>query len=210
MDQPEQALAYAQADFAAPHEALVGRFAVCFPAVALRGNVVDLGCGPADFTLRMAQAWPDCAIDGIDASRAMLELGAERIRQAGLQARVRLHHRHLPSKLPRSSYQAVISNSLLHHLHDASVLWDTVLEALSPGGLVFVCDLYRPASTEVAAGLVERYSAGEPELLRRDFYRSLLAAFRPEEVRQQLAETPLAGLRVETTSDRHMVISGYR
>jgi hypothetical protein len=52
-----------------------------------------------------------------------------------------------------------------------------------PGAPVLVMDLMRPASPAAAEALVEQYAAGEPEVLRRDFYNSLLAAFEPGEVR---------------------------
>jgi len=57
---------------------------------------------------------------------------------------------------------------------------------------------------------VDTYSGDEPEILRTDFFNSLLAAFTPAEVEAQLAEAGLADLRVEATSDRHLMISGRR
>ena len=52
-----------------------------------------------------------------------------------------------------------------------------------------------------------RYSRDEPEVLRRDFYNSLLAAYRPEEVREQLDRAGLKRLRVEAVSDRHWLVA---
>jgi hypothetical protein len=54
------------------------------------------------------------------------------------------------------------------------------------------------------------YSPDEPEILRRDFYNSLLAAFEPKETRQQLAEAGLTELVVKEISDRHMLIFGEK
>ncbi len=71
-------------------------------------------------------------------------------------------------------------------------------------------DLFRPDSIEQAAALVERYAAGEAEILRRDFYLSLLAALTPDEVEKQLREANLAELSVRNVSDRHMMISGVK
>jgi hypothetical protein len=69
-------------------------------------------------------------------------------------------------------------------------------------------DLMRPATGAAAQALVDQYAAGEPEVLRRDFYNSLLAAFEPAEVRQQLAEAGLGHFSVTEASDRHLVIRG--
>ena len=55
----------------------------------------------------------------------------------------------------------------------------------------------------------ELHAAAEDPLLKQDFYRSLLAAFTPEEVRRQLA-TLSVRLDCELVSDRHWVASGRR
>jgi hypothetical protein len=67
-------------------------------------------------------------------------------------------------------------------------------------------DLMRPGSSSEAAALVDEYSRGEPEVLRRDFHNSLLAAYRPEEIRQQLIDAKLAHLQVQVVSDRHWLV----
>ena len=71
MDDPAQALAYARADFSEPHEAFVGYFQERFPQWRPR-RVLDLGCGPADVTIRFARAYPECEIVGVDGAEAML------------------------------------------------------------------------------------------------------------------------------------------
>ena len=61
-----------------------------------------------------------------------------------------------------------------------------------------------------AEALVDEYAEGEPEVLRRDFLHSLHAAYTVDEVRAQLQAAGLEGLSVRATSDRHLVVSGYR
>ena len=68
--------------------------------------------------------------------------------------------------------------------------------------------LLRPDSPEEAQAIVDRYAAKEPEILRRDFYRSLLASFTEDEVAAQLAEINLSRLIVDVVDDRHWVVSG--
>jgi 2-polyprenyl-3-methyl-5-hydroxy-6-metoxy-1,4-benzoquinol methylase len=207
MDEPAQALAYACADFSEPHDAFVARFCRCFPDFA-GGAVLDLGCGPADITIRFARAYPQAQVIGIDGAAAMLELGRQAIAAAGLAARIRLTELRLPAAELGGTYQAVISNSLLHHLARPAVLWDAVRTAAAPGAVVFLMDLLRPPSREAAAALVALHAAAAPEVLRRDFFNSLLAAFRPDEVREQLAAAGLSGIRVEVASDRHLIAYG--
>ena len=45
MNDPEQALAYARADFEEPHNQLVELFRNKFPQEEVDGYVLDLGCG---------------------------------------------------------------------------------------------------------------------------------------------------------------------
>ena len=60
-----------------------------------------------------------------------------------------------------------------------------------------------------AQQFVELYAEGEAEVLRQDFYHSLLAAYSAEEVEQQLVIAGLSGLEVSIVSDRHLTVSGY-
>jgi SAM-dependent methyltransferase len=110
--------------------------------------------------------------------------------------------------LPAASYDLLISNSLLHHLHDPAVLWEELRRLGRSGAAVLVMDLFRPEDQAAAASIVAAYAADEPEVLRRDFHASLCAAFSPEEVRAQLAAAGLAELAVRTVSDRHLLVHG--
>jgi ubiquinone/menaquinone biosynthesis C-methylase UbiE len=208
MDDEVQARAYAEADFESPHSYFIELFQQTFPALTVTGNALDLGCGPADITLRFARAYPDCEIHGVDGSAAMLAYGDKAIQQAKLGDRIRLVQGYLPvARLPRQQYEVVISNSLLHHLADPMTLWQAVQEHAAPGAPVFIMDLMRPTSLTRAQELVEEYAADEPPVLRHDFYHSLLAAYTPQEVEQQISSLALP-FKVRVVSDRHLVVSG--
>lgn len=210
MDEAEQAIAYAQADFSIPHNQFIDLFRATFGDLPVDGTVLDVGCGPADVTMRFARAYPDCHIDGVDGAPAMLALGRTSIETAGLSRRVRLIEGYLPGAvLPRTDYDVVLSNSLLHHLSDPQVLWETVRHHGKPGAAVFIMDLRRPDTSEEIETLVRLHAAGEPEILQRDFQHSLHAAYRPEEVRRQLNQAGLQELTVNAIGDRHMIIFGH-
>jgi trans-aconitate methyltransferase len=211
MDEDEQAEAYARADFTAPHELFVERFAASWPPSRgpVHGPILDLGCGPADVTVRLAKRYPHVTIHGIDGSAAMLRHGAARIQREGLTSRVLLAHTLLPrDSPPLAEYAVVVSNSLLHHLHDPQVLWTAVARFAAPNAHVFLMDLMRPATRVDVDRLVHQYARDEPEILRRDFGASLSAAFTIEEVRAQLDAAGLGALRIDVVSDRHLTVSG--
>jgi ubiquinone/menaquinone biosynthesis C-methylase UbiE len=208
MDDEAQAAEYAAADFSAPHDRFVALFRERNPAWRPR-RVLDLGCGPADPTRRFARAFPECTLTGVDAAAAMLALGEKANREAGLDDRIALVRAHLPgARLPHDRYDTVVSNSLLHHLDDPGALWEAAQRFAAPDGIVFVMDLLRPDSDATVRSLVATYAADEPDLLRRDFERSLRAAYRPDEIAAQLERAGLAHLAVEVVSDRHVIVHG--
>lgn len=208
MDDPAQALAYAAADFSEPHEAFVRHFQRLFPEFK-RGRVLDLGCGAADITIRFARAYPAAKLDGIDGARAMLRLAREAVAKAQLEPRVSLHLLQLPADGLDNGYDAMISNSLLHHLVQPATLWQAVARAGRPGAAVLVMDLLRPDSREAACELVRLHAGDAPPVLARDFMNSLLAAYRPEEVARQLRASGLEDLDVAVVSDRHWLVWGH-
>ncbi len=210
MDDAAQARAYAEADFAEPNARFVALYEEFVGPLPAGAAVLDLGCGPGDISLQLAAAHPGIEVHGLDGSAAMLHFGI-----AALAATPALHDRvHFieglvpDAELPRSRYEAIVSNSVLHHLHEPDALWRMIVARGHPGAPVLVMDLMRPASMAAAGALVEAHAAGEPEVLRRDFYNSLLAAFEPAEVRRQLEAAGLGHFTVRPVSDRHLVIYG--
>lgn len=209
MTDQEQAEAYAAADFATVNQGFVDRFRALFPAFA-RGRVVDMGCGPADIPIRFCRALPSVTVTGVDGSEAMLAPGRRAVATAGLTGRVELVRARLPGLArPPGGFHAVVSNSLLHHLPHAEMFWSEVARLGRAGAPVLIMDLHRPDSVEGAREIVETYSADEPDVLKRDFFHSLCAAFTLGEVRAQLAEAGLDHLRAEMASDRHWIAWGH-
>jgi SAM-dependent methyltransferase len=210
MESAEQALAYAEADFSEANGLFIQLLKRLEPGPLPGAQALDLGCGPADIPIRFLRAYPQAQCDALDGSAAMLEHARSALDQLpGLAPRCRLLCQSLPCPdLRRAHYDLVLSNSLLHHLHDPQVLWRTVREAGKPGALVLVMDLMRPASAAWAEALVATYAADAPEVLRNDFRNSLFAAFEPQEVVAQLREAGLGALEVGVVSDRHLAISG--
>jgi len=205
----DQARAYSEADFAEPHQAAIDRFATRFPDFS-GTRVLDLACGPADVTVRFARAYPTTVLLGVDGSAAMLALGRGRVAEAGLESRITLEERLLPDAGLRTHgpFDAIVCTSALHHFHDPATLWDAVRACARPGAAVLVQDLMRPRSVAVAHDFVEQYASGDPEVLRRDYFHSLCAAFTVEEVRAQVASARLGSLSVEAVSDRHLLVVG--
>lgn len=206
MDGEAEASAYARADFADSNQWYADHFTAEYPT-HLR-EIVDLGCGPADVTLRIAQLAPHAHIMAVDGSAPMLEFARKSLHAAHLSNRVEIHLGRLPGlSLPEHHFDAVLSKDMLHHLPDPQVLWSEVRRLGRPGAAVYVMDLIRPDSPLEAKEIVEQVAAREPPVLKQDFYNSLCAAFTVEEVRSQLKSAGLP-LTVEQVTDRHMRVKG--
>jgi ubiquinone/menaquinone biosynthesis C-methylase UbiE len=207
MDDPAEAAAYDQADFADVNARFVGRL------VSLVGehtglHVIDLGSGPADIPIRIARA-TDWHVTAVEAAPAMVDLARKNISDAGLADRVVLHARDATdTRLPGLRWDAVISNSLLHHLSDPMPMWHEIRRLIRPGGWILVRDLVRPRSESALRFIVDAYAGSESELLREEFARSLRSAYTVDEVRQQVREAGLGGLVVAMASDRHLDVFG--
>ncbi|WP_231597967.1 MULTISPECIES: trans-aconitate 2-methyltransferase [unclassified Synechococcus] len=200
-------------------------------------RLVDLGCGPGNISFLLAEQYPEAHVVGLDGAEAMLAIARERLDSrenlsatgdnarpastGGARASDRrfggnLEFRHLV--LPCADLEspdlvqacdAVLSNSLLHHLHDPAVLWHTVRQLSAPGAtVVYIKDLRRPESAAAAEDLLHRHLGQAPEVLQRDYLASLHAAFRPDEVEAQLLQAGLTGLRVAPLDDRYLEIWG--
>ena len=208
MLEDSQAAAYARADLSELHDGLVPAFEARLGALT-SGALLDLGCGAADISVRCARAWPGVSIVGIDGSPAMLTEGRARVSREALDARIRLEERRLPdASLPAAAFDAVVANSLLHHLATPAVLWDAVRHAARPGAPIFVMDLRRPECLADADALVDQYAAGADPIVRHDFLQSLCASYTPLEVRAQLDVQGLGHFRVEPIGDLHLVVTG--
>lgn len=207
MDDEEQAVAYANANFEAENQGFVNRFLEYYPDFT-EGHVVDLGCGPADIPIRFARALPQCRITAVDASPPMIRLAEAAVQRAGLTDRIAVRCARIQSLSLPEPADAALSNSLLHHLPNPLQFWYCLKKLVKPGSCVLVMDLLRPDSPEAAQAIVDRYAANEPAILRRDFYNSLLAAFTEDEVAAQLAEMNLSRLLVDVIDDRHWVVGG--
>jgi 2-polyprenyl-3-methyl-5-hydroxy-6-metoxy-1,4-benzoquinol methylase len=170
---------------------------------------VDLGCGPGDIPLRVARRHPTCSVTGIDASQPMITYAEQAVKKAGFHDRVQFLCQRFQDVNLSPPADAMISNSLVHHVPNPLRFWYCLKTLLKPGSPILVMDLLRPESPEAAKAIVDAQAAGEPERLRQDFFHSLLAAFTEDEVAAHLAELNFSRLQVDVPDDRHWIVFGH-
>jgi len=213
MNEPDQIKAYAMANFDQPHDQFIELLLSYFPGLLniQTGQALDLGCGPADITRRFANALMQFEIQAVDAAENMIKMATVLNLQQGLRARITLHTAYINQlELPLKLFDIIFSNSLLHHLDQPQDIWRTIEQYSQSGTRIFVMDLLRPKNKAQAAHLVQCYAANEPDILQHDFYHSLCAAYRIDEVQQQLMQCGLHYCQIRSVSDRHFIVYGKK
>ena len=214
MNDPLQVDAYAAADFSGTDQAMVERISMLLQSsgasFAAQARLLDLGCGPGNITARLAKRWPSCSVLGLDAADRMIALADDRRRAAGLsRERLRYGQALLPIHRADQPADLIVSNSLLHHLHDPQQLWSSLIPLASPHCLVLHRDLRRPDSEASIDRLCQCHVADAPLVLQRDYRASLHASFTLEEVKSQLQYAGLGYLKVVGVEDRYLEVSGW-
>ncbi|XDD46329.1 trans-aconitate 2-methyltransferase [Leptospira sp. WS39.C2] len=209
MEEANQIESYANADFESAHSMIIKHFQNRLPLKFSPTSVLDLGCGPGDMSSRLIPLFPNSDFTFLDGSNLMLNFCQKRL--FALIDEKRNNKMFFKNELvqgfvPESSYELVFSNSLLHHVNDAFDFWATIQRSIDDDSFIFVCDLLRPNSIAEAKQLVTRYANDESEILKTDFYNSLLAAYRLEEINDMIQTIRMSHkLNLEIISDRHWI-----
>ncbi len=208
MDLPQEAAAYAHADFEQINQAFADRL-IELAGDTKRARCLELGTGPADIPIRVMRLRSDWRIMAIDTSPPMLGFARLAVGQAGLIDSIDLMLADAKATgLERNAFDVIFSNSILHHISDTVKFWQEIRRLGKSGAWVLIRDLNRPADANHAQKIVDKYAADESDLLRQEFTRSLMAAYTPQEVLSQLAVAGLDYLTVKVVTDRHMDVFG--
>ena len=203
MDEPEAAEAYARSDFSGVNQDFVDAM-LAFIGTLEEARSADLGTGPGDIPLRVVRARPRWHVTALDLSEPMLDFARRRARAEGLDDRVAFVRADAKDTgLPAHAFDVVFANSILHHIDETHALWTEVKRIAKRGAFLFMRDLARPATEAAAREIVRKHGSVGPELMQRDYYNSLLAAYTVDEVRAQLAEAGLDAVEVRRVTDRH-------
>src|SRR5262249_22456636 len=104
-------------------------------------RVLDVGVGRARIPIEICARRPDIEITGVDSQPSILRRAREEIALASLTGAICVHEADacaLP--FPDTTFDAVISNSLVHHLPHRGEALTEMMRVVRPGGLLFVRD----------------------------------------------------------------------
>ena len=160
------------------------------------GRLLDVGCGPGNIALKIARRWPGVQVVGVDFSQNMILAARAAAASQQLTARAEFlagDAKKLP--FPDGALDFVLSNSVLHHLHDPLGMLDEMARVVKPGGLVLLRDLRRPGRL-IFPWHVRWYGRHYSGLMKKLFTDSVRAAYTGEELARMLHASRLAAARV--------------
>ncbi len=171
------------------------------------GQILDIGTGPGDIPLLIAARHTEAQITAIDAAATMLSIAKKKIEAAGMTERIALQQADAKGlAFADSSFDAVISNTILHHIPQPLELLREARRVLKPGGLLVIRDLFRPETKDEAWALVNKHAAAGTKAQQKLLYDSLHAGLTVVEARDTVKAAGLCHASVEMTSDRHYTI----
>lgn len=123
-------------------------------------QVLDIGCGAGNFTLKLLSKLPDLNCTLIDLSSPMLERAEQRVAAVSsgtitpLQSDIRLVH------FEESSFDIIMAGAVLHHLREDSdweFVFSKIYSWLKPGGSFWISDLIEHDSPAISALFIDKY-----------------------------------------------------
>ncbi|MCX7003557.1 MAG: class I SAM-dependent methyltransferase [bacterium] len=156
-----------------------------------RGTVLDIGTGPGLIPLKILEQCPTLRFVATDLSDAMLALAQQNADAHPHGAAVQVEKADA-KQLPyaNASFDAVISNSVLHHLPDPAAYLREIARVVKPDGVVLVRDIRRPAGWLLPWWWrwFGRHYRGQ---MLQSYQDSLRAAYTKAELARLLAQSPL-------------------
>jgi ubiquinone/menaquinone biosynthesis C-methylase UbiE len=219
MDSEEEARDYDAMD----HAEVNARFCEDLLAVHPRPRrTLDVGTGTALIAIELCRRTPEATVEAIDLARPMIARATRNVERAGLGKRIRVTLADAKALGPSAGpFDAVLSNSLVHHIAEPFAVLGAMWRVVSAGGVLFVRDLARPEDTARVTRLAELYAAAPPvdpaspaaamhARQRALFVASLHAALTVAEVRAGVAPLGIPESAVHMTSDRHWTLACVR
>ena len=124
-------------------------------------NVLDIGCGAGNYSLKLLQFLPNLDVILLDLSSILLEKATERITSVTTGCVNRLQGDIRDIDLGEEAYDIILAGAVLHHLRDESEwkhVFKKIYQSLHQGGSFWISDLIEHSILEIQEIMNEKYS----------------------------------------------------
>lgn len=123
-------------------------------------QLLDVGCGAGNYTIKMLSKLPDLHCTLVDLSLPMLQKAEERVKKV-TSGKIRILQQDIRSaKLEDHGFDIILAGAVLHHLRDDEDWEQTftkLYHLLKPGGCLMISDLITQENPILDAYTWERY-----------------------------------------------------
>lgn len=123
-------------------------------------NLLDIGCGAGNYTLKMLSKLPGLNCTLVDLSRPMLKRAEERVREK-TNGKIDVFEGDIREvNLPQDHFDIVLAGAVLHHLRedeDWENVFGKIYSLLKPGGSFWISDMVSHDSGAVHAMFWREY-----------------------------------------------------
>lgn len=170
-------------------------------------QLFDAGTGTALIPIELLRRGISSRIVASDLAEQMLIVARKNVEQANFQSQIQLVKSDCKRlDIPEASFDAVMSNSIVHHIPDPLSVLGECWRILRPGGLLFIRDLLRPNDLNQLESLVQMYVSTANAHGQQMFRDSLHAALTVNEIAELAEKLSIGRESVRATSDRHWTL----
>jgi len=178
--------------------------------------IVDLGCGPGNISEKLSERWPDVKVLGIDGSKEMIREAESRMFKNKIMGKYsNLNYlcsdiRKISSHeiFSRKEITLLVSNSFIHHIIDIDNFFEFIINLSNKQTINFHKDLIRPKDEKTALKLKDKCSQKYSAILTNDYYASLKASYRRNEIQKKILELDLESMNVIEESAEYLIVYG--
>lgn len=162
---------------------------VAAAATPLATDLLDIGCGAGNYTLKLLQYLPGLNVTLVDLSKPMLDRAVERVRPVttGEVATAQDDIRDL--ELGESRFDIITAAAVFHHLREDAE-WLNVFSkchaALRPGGSIWISDLIAHPNSAIHAVMWARYGEYLTQLKGSEYRDHVFAYIEQEDTPRPL------------------------
>lgn len=147
-------------------------------------NLLDIGCGAGNYTLKMLSKLPELNCTLIDLSKPMLDKAYERVSKVTdkeikiIQGDIR------EADLQNNHYDIILAGAVLHHLRDDAdwkLVFKKLFNVLKPGGCLMISDLVKQDTDALTDYVWEKYGDYLERIGGKDYRLKVLAYVEKED-----------------------------